>query len=533
MSQTLYRKYRPQTFADIINQNIIKITLQNEITTNSVAHAYLFTGPRGIGKTSLARIMAKSLNCLQRNEKEYEPCNQCSSCKEITAGRDFDLIEIDAATHTQVEKVRENIVENIKFAPHNKYKIFIIDEAHMLSTPSFNALLKTLEEPPTYAIFILCTTEAYKLPETVISRCQRFDFKKIPSNEVANKLKKIAVAEKIKISDEVLQTIALRSGGFVRDAEGLLEQITALLSADKQEIQLKDIAAILPRSDIVEIGQLMDALINRNAKNGIEIINKLVNDGIDLERFNLDLIDYLRKIILIKLDLKSKDENISALPEEIRSKLISQAEHIEFENLIKMLEKFMLQQKTILEAEINQLPLEMIIVEICNLSNINYQLPEQIISKKTLLPEASWPKESACEDASGKQVELIDLDKIKTAWPEVLKQSYELNHSLPLILKNGYPYEIDNNILKLGFGFEIHTDKLKDNKCLADVEGLLEKVLHQKIKVQAMVLDKEKIQTLKSSSRLSMQREFKPEPIEMNDEQLNSIADSFGGKVVE
>ena len=519
MSQTLYRKYRPQLFADIIDQNAIKVTLQNEIATNSVAHAYLFTGPRGTGKTSLARILAKSLNCLDRKDKSFEPCNKCLACEQITAGKDLDLIEIDAATHTQVDKVRENIVENIKFAPHNKYKIFIIDEVHMLSTAAFNALLKTLEEPPEYAVFILCTTEAYKLPETIISRCQRFDFKKIPANEIVNKLKKITSAEKIKISDEVLQTIALRSGGFVRDAESLLGQIVALLSEEKKEIDIKDVVAILPRSDIIQINQLIDALINKNATQGVEIINKLVDDGVDLERFNLDLIDYLRKMILIKVNLKSKDENITALPEEIKNKLITQANEVEFNFLLKLLEKFISQQKTISESEISQLPLEMVVVEVCkNVSSIKYQ----VLSKKNIAPESIKQEK---EIKSNLKNNSIDLMKIKRAWPEVLKQSHELNHSLPLVLKNGFPYEIDNGFLKLGFEFEIHANKLKDNKCLANIEELLEKVLKQKIKVKAEILEKEKIQTLKA--------EFKPEPVEMNNDELNSIADSFGGKLVE
>ncbi|MBU4360462.1 DNA polymerase III subunit gamma/tau [Candidatus Parcubacteria bacterium] len=519
MSQTLYRKYRPQTFADVIDQNATKVTLQNEIVSDSVAHAYLFTGPRGTGKTSLARILAKSLNCLQRKEKKFEPCNNCAVCNAITAGKDLDLIEIDAATHTQVDKVRENIVENIKFAPHNKHKIFIIDEVHMLSTAAFNALLKTLEEPPEYAVFILCTTEAYKLPETIISRCQRFDFKKISAKEIAKKLRKIVNAEKIKISDEVLQTIALRSGGFARDAESLLGQIIALLSSDKKEITLDDVTAILPRSDIVEIGQLIDALINKNASKGIEIINKLVADGVDLERFNLDLIDYLRKIILIKINLKSKDENIATLPEEVKNKLIAQAEEIDFKQLIQWLEKFMLQQKSISAAEISQLPLEMVVVEVCSLSA---SAPHQSFiatadklqnkNKMQLMPNTN------------KSID-IKLEKIKEYWPEILKQSHKLNHSLPLILKNGYPYEINNDILKLVFEFGIHAEKLKDNKNLTAVENLLAKILGKKIKIQTQILDKEKIQTLKS--------EFKPKLIEMDEDQLNSIADSFGGKIVE
>ncbi len=582
MNQTLYRKYRPQIFKDVIGQNHIKIILQNEILSGQIAHAYLFTGPRGTGKTSLARILAKSLNCLNKKANEFEPCNKCSSCQEITKGKALDLIEIDAATHTQVDKVRENIVENIKFAPHNKYKIFIIDEVHMLSTAAFNALLKTLEEPPEYAIFILCTTESYKLPETIISRCQRFDFKKIPAQEITQRLKKISDLEKIKISDEVLKTIALRSGGFARDAESLLGQITALLSdtkstsakpacrqgratADRKEITLENISAVLPRSDIYSISKLVESLINKNASEGVEIINKLVSDGVDLERFNLDLIDYLRKIILIKVNLKNKDENISALPEETKTKLIQQSEKIEFSVLIKILENFISKQTQIKTAEISQLPLEIAVVEICSFSAFASKksywttapvrrspaLPagrfseggDKLQDKNKIKSENSEDKKQNTEIKSEEkikentktevlksekiktEIKKIGLEEIKKSWPKILKQSQEFNHSLPLILKSAYPFEIQNNILKLGFEFEIHAEKLKENKSLIILEDLLKKNLDEKIIVKTKILNKEKIQTLK--------QELKPILVEINDDQLNSIADSFGGKVVE
>src|SRR3989344_5558425 len=188
MATTLYRKYRPQTFAEVVGQNHIKTTLQNELEKDKIAHAYLFSGPRGLGKTTMARLFAKAVNCLTRKSGQSEPCNQCNSCQEVITGRSLDVIEIDAASHTGVDNVRENIIENSRFTPTSrKFKVFIIDEVHMLSTSAFNALLKTLEEPPEHAIFILATTEIHKVPETIVSRCQHFDFHKVPTADIVKR----------------------------------------------------------------------------------------------------------------------------------------------------------------------------------------------------------------------------------------------------------------------------------------------------------------------------------------------------------
>ena len=229
MQSTLYRKYRPQTFKEVVGQNHIKTTIQSELESGKIAHAYLFSGPRGLGKTTMARLFAKAVNCLNRKEGESEPCNVCDACKEVIEAKSLDVIEIDAASHTGVDNVRENIINNSRFTPTSrKYKVFIIDEVHMLSTAAFNALLKTLEEPPAHAIFILATTEIHKVPQTIISRCQHFDFRKVSENDIFKRLSLIVTQEGKSVDKSVLESIAYYAEGCIRDAESLLGQILSL-----------------------------------------------------------------------------------------------------------------------------------------------------------------------------------------------------------------------------------------------------------------------------------------------------------------
>ncbi len=226
MSQALYRKYRPKGWAEVIGQEHIVQTLKNAIAADRVGHAYLFAGPRGTGKTTLARLLAKAVNCLAEDPKA-RPCNQCDNCKAVNENRFMDLIEIDAASNTSVDDVRD-LRDKINFSPsQGKYKIYIIDEVHMLSTAAFNALLKTLEEPPPHAIFVLATTEIHKIPATVLSRCQRHEFRRVPVDEMIGQLKTIAKAEKIQADDEALSVIARQAGGGLRDAISLLDQLAS------------------------------------------------------------------------------------------------------------------------------------------------------------------------------------------------------------------------------------------------------------------------------------------------------------------
>lgn len=358
----IYRKYRPQTFDEVIGQeNIIK-TLENEIKQGRVAHAYLFTGPRGLGKTTVARLMAKAVNCETRKAKESEPCNQCFNCQSIMQGHFLDLIEMDAASQTGVDNVRENIIASTRIPPsRGKYKVFIIDEVHMLSTPAFNALLKTIEEPPAYIIFILATTEIHKVPETIISRCQRFDFKKVDFEKIVKRLEKIAKAENIKIAADVLQTIAQRSEGCVRDAEGLLYQIMTL---DGKEITAEQAALVLPSTKMNLVVEFAELIFENNKKEAISRLNQLLEEGIDLSQFTKDLIEFLRKVLLVKIGTDHKTL-LWQLDGSTKDKIQDLAKSIDLPKLVLILEEFIRAQQSLSSAEIPQLPLELAVIKIC------------------------------------------------------------------------------------------------------------------------------------------------------------------------
>ncbi|MEK9154981.1 MAG: DNA polymerase III subunit gamma/tau [Patescibacteria group bacterium] len=335
MALALYRKYRPKTLSDLLGQEIIVEVIRNAAKNDKLAHAYLFYGQRGSGKTTTARLIAKIANCetRQKNEKfknTGEPCNNCQKCKEIDEGKSLDVIEIDAASNRGIDEIR-NLKEGIKFSPTSSaYKVYIIDEAHQLTKDAFNALLKTLEEPPAHALFILATTEYEKMPATIVSRTQRFHFKRLPMIKIVEKLKSIIKAENIKADDAVLELIASSSEGSVRDAESLLDQITSL----EKEISLEEVEKILGRAGFSKTSQLAEALIKNNAEEALGILAKVNEGGYNLTQFNKDLIAYFRRVLALKFSPALEEEFKKELPE---SDL----------NLIKKHSKIINEQKTI------------------------------------------------------------------------------------------------------------------------------------------------------------------------------------------
>lgn len=291
----LARKWRPQTFDDIISQDYVTRSLKNAVSTGKIAHAFIFSGPRGVGKTSTARILAKALNC--QNGPTPEPCSTCGFCTEIAEGKSLDVMEIDAASHTGVNDVRE-IIENIKYLPTSgKYKIYIIDEAHMLSQSAFNALLKTLEEPPPHVLFILATTEVHKIPVTILSRCQKYDFRKVPVEKIKENLSSITKVENVRVEDETLYAVSQEADGSLRDALSLMDQLIATFGSD---IKHEDATRILGILDRALIQSTIEGILHKDPKSCIDTLNQAVDKGINPKRFAEDTLRTLRYALLIK-----------------------------------------------------------------------------------------------------------------------------------------------------------------------------------------------------------------------------------------
>lgn len=330
MHKALYRVYRPKNFSDVIGQEHIVRTLKNQIENNNVGHAYLFCGTRGTGKTSTAKIFSRAVNCT--NLHNDEPCNECENCREILEDKTMDVVEIDAASNNSVDDIRE-LRENVKYSPAKaKYKVYIIDEVHMLSQGAFNALLKTLEEPPSYVIFILATTEPHKIPATILSRCQRFDFKRVTVKDISSRMRYICEKEGIEADEKALNLIARNSQGALRDALSILDQC---ISFEGNKISYNDVIELLGSVNIEQLFDLAESIIKEDTRKSLQILNDFIIWGKDVRNLVNDLIDHFRNLMVCKIS-NDLDEIIS-LPEETIDLLKQQAETIDTNNLIRIL----------------------------------------------------------------------------------------------------------------------------------------------------------------------------------------------------
>lgn len=360
----LYRKYRPQTLDTLVGQEHIKKTLTSAIELGKIAHAFLFTGPRGTGKTSTARILAKSLNCV--NGPTLHPCGVCESCKDITNSVPIDVIEIDAASNRKVEDT-QNILEKIQYVPvHGKYKIYIIDEVHMLTNHAFNALLKTLEEPPENVIFILATTEVHKVLDTIKSRCQRFDFRRITTEDIVKHLRFISDEEKINISDDALFTIAKNSAGGMRDSISLLDQLS-LLGVSK-EITSDDVNSILGRISFDVLNKLSEKIISSSPNEAIEVINEIYNSGNEPLQILTNLSEYFKNLLIVKNCKKDLLPELTGLNEPQIEELLKQKEKLETQQIVFLLERITYYIKEVKMATNQHLWLEVGMIDLANMT---------------------------------------------------------------------------------------------------------------------------------------------------------------------
>jgi len=536
---TLYRDYRPQNFQEILGQNHIKITLQNEISADKIAQAFLFCGPRAVGKTTLARVLAKAVNCQNRREGEYEPCNKCNSCLSIKAGKNLDVVEIDAASNTGVDNVRENIISFSRLAPaSSKFKVFIIDEVHMLSLSAFNALLKIIEEPPKHIIFILCTTEVHKVPLTIISRCERFDFKRISVADIVKKLTAIASAEKISIDKQVLEAVARKSGGHLRDAESLLGQIFSL--GDKK-ITLEQAELVIPHYNSNEAVDLLDYISRKDAAKAITLVNNLIDSGVNIKNFNGEIVALLRQIMLNKLNPGLANNLGLNLGETLEMKLNQVAENFNWEDLFNATRRLLAAYHDNKNVLIPQLPLELAIGEIClsvqkmytNLgASSNPNLPQNVAAKKVPVS----PKINLDNSTTVVKKAIINLSQegIKEKWPEFLVKIKKYNHSLSFVLQNCEPQEIKEGKLCLVFKYKFHQDRLNDSTIKGIVEKTLTEVFGSGLVLNSAVDENLEIRKLdivedtssSSPSAGSAETEKKSSGL------INDLLKNFGGEII-
>ena len=566
----LYRKYRPQSFDEVIDQNHIKITLQNQILTNRIGHAYLFAGPRAVGKTTLARVFAKSINCLKRSETSAESCGECENCQLITRGTSFDIFEIDAASHTGVENVRTNIIAAAQTPPSGlKYKVFIIDEAHMLSTPAFNALLKTMEEPPAYMVFILCTTETHKIPATIISRCQKFTFRKISFDAIVKKLEMIANEEKLEVEKEVFFAIARQSGGHMRDAESIFTQIIAVASGHK--ITKEDAELVIPRGEIAEVFNFLTALSKKDLSSALGIINSALENGVDLKIFANEAIELARKALISKISPALSAKTAVELGDNFEKELLKITAQTDYAYFIVIIEN--LEEAT---RKHSSYPLPQLSLEIASVKIVSFCHPvysqfersridlsrelregEDLSSKKTIpalnchpAPSPTYAP-SIIAPANGESTQRVnnaisafggtpnsnfDITTVKTRWNEVVNMAQKISPSISFIARAAMPVNVEDGVLTLQFKYKIHFDQSLKPENRNALSGVLQSVFGVSPIVKPVLENAVAPQpAVNPPSAQPKQIDVTLQSNQNNnasDEVLNTVLQKFGGSVV-
>ena len=501
--QVFYRKWRPQILAEVVGQEQVTQTLLNALTNERISHAYLFCGPRGTGKTSTGRILAKAVNCLT-NQGKGEPCNSCEMCQAITEGRALDVIEVDAASNRGIDEIRD-LREKVNYAPNQAhYKVYIIDEVHMLTKEASNALLKTLEEPPPHVIFILATTEAHKILPTVLSRCQRFDFRRISQADVVAKLSRICEIEGIHVEPEALRLIAKAATGSLRDAENLLQQLATYYSS---EIELQQVQTILGISGDWRAKELIRHIINSDISAGVATINSVNSDGLDLRQFNRELVEYLRVLLLIKT---GADASVDLTTEDI-NELKDLAARASLTQILKTIKLF--GQLELGLDNYSTLPLELALVD-CTLPTVAekeepVRQVEPIPTAKVATPKVTPPPEqpatqpeeakapepapsvsepastrepvpAAAESASATPREAgSEIERLQLNWRKFIMEAPSGIGKTPAaaLLRSARPKAIEDDTIVLSFKYPLHKENMEklDNQKTAEkiISGFL------------------------------------------------------------
>ena len=488
------RKYRPQAFDEVIGQSHITTTLGNAIAQNRVAHAYIFSGPRGVGKTTTARIFAKALNC--ERGPTADPCNKCPSCLEIAQGSSLDILEIDGASNRGIDEIR-NLRENVKFSPsRGRFKIYIIDEVHMLTLDAFNALLKTLEEPPAHVKFIFATTQAHKVPPTILSRCQRFDFRRISIKDIVESLKAIAEKENLKVDDDVLILMAKHSDGSMRDAQVVLDQVSSFADG---RISLEDASKILGAVSDDILFNLADSIKTKDALKALKIIDDLSNEGKDVMQIVLYLIEHFRDLSVAKIN-KDPRALIDASSEKIK-RYEEQAAKFTLEEMLYTIYTLSNTIDFVRKSSMARVPFEVAMIKLTRMGSIvsPADLMERLekielglknnagppyLSKPDADPRGIHPvlaQEPHKEAKPDKKSHHKGLDEIIGFWNAITDRVKERKISVAMYLNEGYPESVDSGTLSISFpkSSKFHKDTLESPECkniilkaIKDVTGL-------------------------------------------------------------
>jgi DNA polymerase-3 subunit gamma/tau len=514
----LARKYRPQNFDELVGQAHITDLLRKLIESGRIAHAFLFCGPRGIGKTSCARILAKSLNC--KNGPTLKPCGECPACLEIANGNSFDVIEIDGASNRGIDEIR-TLRENVKFAPsYGRYKIYIVDEVHMLTSDAFNALLKTLEEPPEHVKFIFATTEVQKVPATILSRCQRFDFKRIQLEIIMANLKSICVKENLKANQEALFAIAKAAQGSMRDALSILDQLSAL--SDKG-IDAVDVFSMLGMVEIEFLFDLTDALIARNCLKALDIFNQIIEHGKDIKQLGKDLTEHFRHLMIVKVGGVSLNGLID-YPSGVKQRLAAQAEKITIAGILKAIELLIEAQETAKVMETLRMPLEVAFAKLTygGASGIIPSMPPVAATAGSTKPvavpaaAAKVQAQTTTSQALKATIKAESFEDIKAHWNALTHEVSLRKMALAAYLQEGTPCEFKNGKLVIGFTKEntFARDCLNSKENLKFIEELFSEKLNASIFVSFKIVEK-------ADSGIKQE-----EPV------VRSALEMFGGKVI-
>ncbi|MDO8560190.1 MAG: DNA polymerase III subunit gamma/tau [bacterium] len=550
MTTSLYRKHRPQKFSDITGQRHVLTTLKHQLETDRVAHAYLFAGPRGTGKTTTSRVLAKAVNCLQRKPGSAEPCNDCIACTSITVGNALDVLEIDAASHTGVDHVREHIIGNTRVAPTSlRWKVFIIDEVHMLSLAAFNALLKTLEEPPANVLFVLATTEVAKLPPTIVSRCQRFDFKKVSAPDMAERLVQLVAREGRTVGEEAIAAIVANADGSVRDAESVLEQVLAL---GDDPITLDQARLVIPYTDAASVIEFLRAMVGKQTTQALELLGRLAADGVDMGHFANEVTDWLRRLLLVKSGVRASELGVILTPaqEQVLSELVARPSAA---MLVTMLSVWVSRANELRFATIPQLPLELAVVELC-MGNSPVAAPAPVSAAKAeppvapgggstmVKPAADEPKKpagrkaaktaaakaatksepeqavppAAAQGESPRDPPVATLESLQNQWPTIVAQVKTQNYSLFSLLRVTRVVEVSGDVVRVGVAYDFHLERVREPKNRHILEQTIAAAIGKPVRLEVVVVPADSGPAFKAA-----------------DAALQPLLENFGGTIVE